>query len=179
MSRSRCHAADCSLPSWLASSLGSYDGADTIARILPVAGSSATTDPLHGPSQPRCMASHAACCTWGVDRGRHIAAAWVTAGEEVGQAPSEQALVGAVEHGVLGALEPGAGVLQRVEAGDRCVGERVGVHAQEPEPAVGGHRVGQQLAAGRDLAALTGVFVEQHPLVAGGRRGSRRQRTPG
>ncbi len=67
---------------------------------------------------------------------------------------------------ILGPLQPGAGVAQRVEAGDRGVGLRVGVDAQEAEPAVGGHRVGQQLAARGDLAALARVLVEQHPLVA-------------
>ncbi len=47
--------------SWVASRFGSYDGDDTIARTLPVDGSSATTAPLHGPLQPSSMASQAAC----------------------------------------------------------------------------------------------------------------------
>jgi len=41
----------------------------------------------------------------GVDRGRHIAAAWVATGEEVRQPTAEQPFVGTVEDGVLGALE--------------------------------------------------------------------------
>src|SRR5690348_3222610 len=66
-SRSFCQAVVWELRSWLASRLGSYDGDDTIARILPVEGSSATTEPLQGPlSQPDCIASHAACCTCGL-----------------------------------------------------------------------------------------------------------------
>ena len=129
-------------------------------------GSSATTAPLHGPLQPCCMASHAACCTCGLMVVADVAAARIAAGEEVGEPPAEQPLVGAVEDRVLGALEAGAGVPQRVEAGDRRVGQRVRVHPQEPEVPVGRRRVGQQLAARRDLAALAGVLVEQHALVA-------------
>ena len=41
-----------------------------------------------------------------------------------------------------------------------------GIDPQEPEAAVGRHRVGQQLTARRDLAALARVLVEQHALVA-------------
>ena len=92
---------------WPAGS-GRSEGAETIARILPVDGSSATTAPVHGPLQPSAIASHAACCTCGIDGGRHIAAARIAAGEEVGEPPAEQSLVGAVEDGVLGALQPGA-----------------------------------------------------------------------
>lgn len=64
-SRRFSHAADCAAVSWVASRLGSYDGEDTIARIRPVDGSSATTAPLQGPLHPRCRPSHAARCTRG------------------------------------------------------------------------------------------------------------------
>ena len=101
-----------------------------------------------------------------IDRGRNVAAAGIASGEEVGQPPPEQALVGAVEHGVLGALQARTGIAQRIEAGDGCIGQRIRVDAKEAEPAVGGHRVGEQLAAGGDLAALARVLVEQHPLVS-------------
>ena len=84
-----------------------------------------------------------------VDRGVDVAAARVATGEEVGQPAAEQPLVGSVEQQVLGALQAGAGIPQRVEAGDRCVHRGVGIHPQEAEAAVGGHRVGQQLAARR------------------------------
>ena len=102
----------------------------------------------------------------GIDGGRHVAAARVAAGEEVGQPTAEQPLVGAVEDGVLGALQPGARIPQRVEAGDGRVCQGVGIDPQEPEAAVGRHRVRQQLAARRDLTALPRVLVEQHSLVA-------------
>src|SRR5262249_5080109 len=66
LSRGCCQASACWLRSWLASRFGSNEGADTMARILPVDGSSATTAPEHGPLQPSCIASQAACCTWGL-----------------------------------------------------------------------------------------------------------------
>jgi hypothetical protein len=47
---------------WLASGFGSYDGVDTTARMLPVAGSIATTAPTYPLS---FMAEYAACCTAG------------------------------------------------------------------------------------------------------------------
>ena len=166
-SRSCCHASDCSSPSWEASRFGSYDGDDTIARILPVDGSSATTEPLHGPPlQPFCMASQAACCTCGLmvvatlpPRGSRPVKK--SASRRPNSRSSEPLRIG-----VLGALEAGAGVPQRVEAGDRGVRLRVRVDPQEAEVAVGRRRVGEQLAARGDLAALARVLVEQHALVA-------------
>ena len=112
------------------------------------------------------MASQAACCTRGTIVVSTLPPRGIAAGEEVGQPAAEQPLIGAVEHAVLGPLQAGAGVAQRVEAGNRCVHKGIRVHPQEPVVAVGGHRVGQQLAARGDLAALAGVLVEQHPLVA-------------
>ena len=100
------------------------------------------------------------------DGGVDVPAARVAPGEEVGEALTEQPLVGSVEYRVLGSFQTCAGEAQRVEAGDRGVGERFRVHPQEAVAAVGGHRVRQQLPAGGDLAALPGVLVEQHALVA-------------
>ena len=102
----------------------------------------------------------------GQDGGVDVAAARVAAGEEVGQPTAEQPFVGPVEDGVLGPLQPGARIAQRVEARNRCVDKGIRIHPQVPEPPLGGHRVGHQLTGGGDLAPLTGVLVEQHPLIA-------------
>jgi hypothetical protein len=90
----------------------------------------------------------------------------VATGEEVGQSAAEQPLIGSVQQGILGPFQTGAGVAQRIEPGHRGVHRGVGVDPQETEAAVGGHRVRQQLTVRGDLAALPGVLVHQHALVA-------------
>ncbi|SHT84860.1 Uncharacterised protein [Mycobacteroides abscessus subsp. abscessus] len=48
----------------------------------------------------------------GPDGGHHAAATWVPAGEEVREPAPEEARIGPVEHGVLGAFQSGARVIE-------------------------------------------------------------------
>ncbi len=165
-SRSCCHVFACCSGSWEASEVGvegrrGHHRQDLAGRRLQ----------RHHGTAARAVAAllhrvPAGLLNARADGGVHGAAPRIATGEEVSQPPTEQPLIGSVEQRVFGPLQSGAGVAQRIEAGHRRVHRGVGIHPQESEAALGGHRIRQQLAAGGDLAALAGVLVEQHALVA-------------
>ncbi len=98
-------------------------------------GSIATTAPVR-PASP----SYAAFCAAGSSVSRTAPPLMPRSGEQLLHAVDEEAVVRAGEHGVLGALDAGGAVDDRVEAGRRRVERAVGVLAQEPQLVVGGDR---------------------------------------
>ena len=99
-----------------------------------------------------------------VEREPDRAALDAATGEQLLHAVDEEAVVGAGEHGVLGALDAGGAVDERVEAGGRRVERAVGVAAQVLELVVGrdrrrdrrSTRAGSARARGRTPRAARG-----------------------
>ena len=93
----------------------------------------------------------------GHDRGLHARPLLRAVGDQVDQTADEQRVVGAGELRVVRVLQTGPAVVVGVVAGDHGVEVVVGVDPLEPEPVVGGLRLGHRhLAGGQDGAAVLG-----------------------
>ena len=102
-----------------------------------------------------------------IDGGGHRPTDGLTPGDELLDPVDGENVGSSVQDPILGALQPGRSVDERVEAGDRRIQPGVGVLAQVGQRVTRLHRSRDRVGTDEDRSALAVVFGEKDALVTG------------